>query len=94
MPWSFWAGYLEKLALVAFMLAATYFAARKLRDTRLFARGGRCLVVLESAMLSPHCALHLVRAGSRYFLVGSAAGALSALAELTPADARPNHTLK
>jgi len=45
-------------------------------------------------MLSPHCALHVVQAGARYFLIGNASGSLCALAELAPADARPDQTLK
>lgn len=86
MPASFWMSYLVRLAIVAASLIALYFAARKLRQTRFFSRDDRALSLLESIMLSPHAALHLVRVGSRYFLLGSATGAVSALAELTGAD--------
>ena len=87
MPWSFWAAYIVKLALVGLVLAALYVVARKLRETRFFAhRPGRCVSVVESTMLSQHAAVHLLRAGNRYFLVGSASAAISVLVELAPAD--------
>jgi flagellar biogenesis protein FliO len=87
MPWTFWAAYIVKLAILGLVLATLYAVARKLRETRLFAhRHGRCVSVVESAMLSQHAAIHLLRAGNRYFLVGSASAAISVLVELAPAD--------
>ncbi len=87
MPWTFWAAYIVKLAILGLVLATLYAVARKLRETRLFAhRPGRCVSVVESAMLSQHAAIHLLRAGNRYFLVGSASAAISVLVELAPAD--------
>lgn len=86
MAWSLWVNYLEKLAIVAFVLAALYFAARRLGQMRLFARSGRCLRLLESMMLSQHAALYVVKVGSRYFLLGSAAGGVWALAELVEGE--------
>jgi flagellar biogenesis protein FliO len=89
-PWTFWATYIAKLAIVGLVLAALYVIARKLRETRLFAyRAGRCVSVVESTMLSQHAAIHLLRAGNRYFLVGSASTAISVLVELAPADLAP-----
>ena len=87
MPWSFWAGYLEKLGVIALVLLALYVVAGRLRQTRYFARSGRALTLLESMMLSQHAALHVVRVGSRYFLIGSAAGGVCALTELAESDA-------
>ncbi len=89
MTWSFWAAYLEKLAIVALVLAALYVAAHRLRQTRLFARPGRCVRLLESMALSQQTALYVVKVGSRYFLIGSATGGIWALAELTEAELRP-----
>jgi flagellar biogenesis protein FliO len=90
MPWTFWATYIAKLAIVGLVLAALYVVARKLRETRFFAhRAGRCVSVVESAMLSQHVAIHLLRAGNRYFLVGSASAAISVLVELAPEDLAP-----
>jgi flagellar biogenesis protein FliO len=86
MPWSFWAGYLEKFAVLGLALAALYFIAYGLRQTRLFARSGRCLTLLESIALSQHAALHVVRVGSRYFLIGSAAGGVRSIAELAEGE--------
>ncbi|MFZ0031751.1 MAG: flagellar biosynthetic protein FliO [Candidatus Cybelea sp.] len=82
MPSSFWPLYVEKLAIVALVLSALYWAARRLRQTRLFAPSGRSVNVLESTMLSQHAALHVVSVGSRRFLIGSAAGGVTRLAEL------------
>ncbi len=86
MPLSFWVSYLVRLAVVALVLIALYFTARRLRQTRLFARSGCSLGLLESMMLSQHAALHVVRVGTRYFLIGTATGAVTALAEIEEAE--------
>lgn len=86
MPWSFWAGYIAKLTLVALALAVTYILARWVRRTRFFERGDQLVNVVESTALSQHAALHLVRAGSRYFLIGTG---VCMLAELTGAADKP-----
>jgi flagellar biosynthetic protein FliO len=90
MPWAFWGAYLEKLVVLALILAGLYLVARKLRDAR--GLGGRQnhLRVLESTMLCQHAALHIVRIGERFFLIGSSAGGVRALAELSELD----YTLK
>jgi flagellar biogenesis protein FliO len=88
----FWTAYVARLAILALVLVVLYVVARKLQSAKLFIRSGRRLQLLESAMLSQHAALHLVRAGKRYFLIGSAAGGVTRLAELVdPAD---SYTLK
>jgi flagellar biogenesis protein FliO len=80
---AFWANYFERLAVVALVLVSLYFLARKLRAMRLFTRAGRRLNVVESAMLSPHAALHIVRVGCRYFLVGTGSGGVTRIAEIS-----------
>lgn len=87
MPWNFWAGYLEKLAIVALLLGAIYAVARALRQTRFFGRAGRRVSLIEAVMLSQHAAVYLVRVGARYFLLGGTPAAVSLLAELAPSDA-------
>ncbi|MGC1381627.1 MAG: flagellar biosynthetic protein FliO [Candidatus Baltobacteraceae bacterium] len=82
---SFWAAYAEKMIVAALVLCAVYVLARRLRQGRLFAPGRR-LRVVDSAMLSQHAAVWLLRAGGRYFLVGGGSGGISTLAELAPAD--------
>ena len=89
MPLSFWVGYFDKLAIVALVLAAMYAAAQLLRRANFFGRTGRCLSLVDSTMLSAHAALHVVRVGSRYFLIGSSTGSLSMLAELAPSQIEP-----
>jgi flagellar biogenesis protein FliO len=86
-PANFWALYLEKLVVLAVVLATLYFAARRLRRTPLLRRSGRLVTVLETTMLSQHAMLHVVSAGGRYFLIGSAPGGLSRIAELNLAVA-------
>lgn len=87
---AFWASYFERLAIVGIVLLAVYFLARKLRETRLFRRGGRRLNVVESTILSPHTALHLVRVERRYFLIGSGTNGVTRLAEIEEGDV-PTH---
>lgn len=85
---SFWTSYLLALAIVGLMLAGLYIIVRGLARGRILAASGRRFVnVVESTMLSQHVAMHVVRAGSRYLLVGGANnGALTTLAELTPEE--------
>jgi flagellar biogenesis protein FliO len=87
MPWSFWAGYLEKLALVALLLGAMYAVARALRQTRFFGRASRSATLIEALALSQHAAIYIVRVGSRYFLLGGTASTVSPLTELAETDA-------
>jgi flagellar biogenesis protein FliO len=86
MPVAFWGAYAVRLAILAVVLCALYVLARRLRDTKLFARHGRRVDVLESTMLSQHAALHLVRVDARYFLIGTAAAGVTRIAELPPPD--------
>ncbi|MBV9027799.1 MAG: flagellar biosynthetic protein FliO [Candidatus Eremiobacteraeota bacterium] len=76
---------------MAAILLLLYVLARKLRKVR-FLNGGpsRLLQVVESRMLSQHAAIHVVRAGHRYFLVGTTSGAVVTLGEVDPGDV-PNH---
>ena len=89
MPSSFWTGYLLKLAIVAVALGALYLLGRRLRRTKLFAPANRCLQVIESVMLSPHAGVYVVRAGTRYFLLGVGSGGVTPLAELTSGEVAP-----
>ncbi|MFZ1017755.1 MAG: flagellar biosynthetic protein FliO [Candidatus Cybelea sp.] len=85
MPAAFWAAYAIKLAVVAAVLAALYALARFLRRSAVFLRGPRRRVdVIESTLLGPNAALHVIRVGERYLLLGS--GGLKKLAELDPGE--------
>lgn len=85
MPAIFWTAYAIKLGIFAAVLAASYGLARLFRrGTPLFRRSERHVDVIESAMLAPNAAIYVVRAGARYFLVGS--GGTSTLAELEPGE--------
>jgi flagellar biogenesis protein FliO len=88
MPWNFWAAYLERLATIALVLVALYFAARRFGRTSPFVRSGRRLRLLESMTLSQNAALYVVQVGARFFLIGSAPAGVWALAELAEVELR------
>jgi flagellar protein FliO/FliZ len=86
MIWNFWAGYVGKLAVVAVVLATLYALGRKLRQIRFFGSTGRCVRVIDSAMLSPNAAIHVLRVGERYLVVGASSAGVTKLAELAPTE--------
>ncbi len=86
MPWSFWASYLLKLGIAATLLTALYAAARAFRRMRCFAAADRRIRVMETALLSQHCAIYLLNVGKRYFLVGTTGAGIATLAELAAAE--------
>ena len=87
MPWSFWEAYALKLLILGAMLGALYALGRGLKGAKLFSRGaGRYVTVIESTMLSQHAAVHLLRIGTRYLLIGGGNAGLFKLAELSPGE--------
>jgi flagellar biogenesis protein FliO len=92
MPISFWGAYLVKLIVLGALLMALYAVALWLKSG--FGRGGRRHIdLIESTMLSPHAAVHLLRVGSSYLLVGGGAAGLSKLAEFTADELRRVETI-
>ena len=83
----FWLNYFVALLVVALMLGGLYAVVRGLARGRVLASADRRLVsVLESTVLSQHGSVHVVKVGSRYFLLGGGSQASpSTLAEL-PAE--------
>jgi flagellar biogenesis protein FliO len=74
------------MVVVALMLGGLYAIVRGLARGRVFLSAQRRLVtVLESTMLSQHCAVHVVKVGGRYFLLGAGNGRVENLGEL-PGD--------
>jgi flagellar biogenesis protein FliO len=87
MPWSFWEAYALKLLILGAMLGALYALGRRLKGAKLFSRGaGRYVTVIESTMLSQHAAIHLLRVGTRYLLIGGGNAGLFKLAEFTAGE--------
>jgi flagellar biogenesis protein FliO len=87
MPSSFWEAYAVKLLILGLMLGALYAVARRLKSLRFFARGAdRYVTVLESTMLSQHAAVHLLRVGTRYLLIGGGNAGLCKLAEFSAGE--------
>jgi flagellar biogenesis protein FliO len=72
---------------VALMLAGLYAMLRGMLRGRVLAAVDRRLVtVLESTMLSQQSAVHVVKVGAKYLLVGGGSGSISTLAELPPQE--------
>src|ERR1700756_3257386 len=83
MSQNFWFNYFIALVVVALLLTGLYAIVRGLARGRVLVSADRRLVtVLESTVLSQHAAVHAVKAGSRYLLVGATNGSLATLAEL------------
>ena len=88
MSGGFWFNYFLALVVVALMLLGLWVVVRGLARGRIFASAARRMVtVLESTMLSQHVAVHVVKVGERYLLLGGGNnGALATLAELPPEE--------
>jgi flagellar biogenesis protein FliO len=86
MSGGFWFSYFLALVVVALMLLGLWVVVRGLSRGRILASASRRMVtVLESTMLSQHVAVHVVKVGERYLLVGGGNnGALTMLTELPP----------
>jgi flagellar biogenesis protein FliO len=84
---SFWLNYVFALLVVALMLGGLYAVVRGLARGRILSSADRRLVtVLESTMLSQHAALHVVKVGTKYYLIGGGQGHVSSLGELPPEE--------
>ena len=86
MSTGFWVNYFLALVAVGLLLGGLFVVARTLARGRMLALADRRLVtVLESTMLAQHVAVHVVKAGTHYYLLGGTNGSIATLAEL-PAD--------
>src|SRR5215469_10800068 len=84
MSGSFWVNYILALVVVALMLGGLYALVRGLARGRVLASADRRLVtVLESTALAQHTAVHVVKVGKNYFLLGAGNGHVSTLGELS-----------
>jgi flagellar biogenesis protein FliO len=82
----FWFSYVLALLVVALLLGGLYLVVRGLARGRILASANRRLVtVIESTPLSQHAALHVIKVGSRYYLIGGGQGHVTSIVEL-PAD--------
>ena len=78
-----WTNYLLTLAIVALVLAALGLLARRVRRMRLAGKLREDRVaVIESALLSQHASLHVVRVGERYVLIGAADASVTFLCDV------------
>lgn len=82
----FWFQYAGALLVVALLLGGLYAVVRGLARGRVLSSAERrLLTVLESTMLSQHAAVHVVKVGKRYVMLGASNGNVSLLGDL-PAD--------
>jgi flagellar biogenesis protein FliO len=73
--------------VVALMLGGLYALVRGLARGRVLASADRRLVtVLESTALAQHTAVHVVKVGKDYFLLGAGNGHVTTLGELSAED--------
>ena len=83
MSTGFWWSYIGALLVVALMLGGLYAVVRGLARGRLIASTTRRIVtVLESTPLSQQSAMHVVKVGSKYYLIGASNGHVSTLGEM------------
>ena len=84
---SFWLSYIGALLVVALMLGGLYAVVRGFARGRVLSSANRRLVtVLESTPLSQQSAMHVVKAGSHYYLIGASNGHVSTLGEMDGAE--------
>jgi flagellar biogenesis protein FliO len=84
---NFWLRYALDMVVVALMLGGMYAVVRGIARGRVIVSTRRRIVtVLESTMLSQHNAIHVVKVGSRYLLLGAGNGHVTALGELSSED--------
>jgi len=84
---SFWLSYVFALLVVALLLGGLYLVVRGLARGRILTSATRRLVtVLESTPLSQHSALHVIKVGARYYLIGGGQGHITSIVELPPEE--------
>ena len=84
MTGNFWFQYSLALVVVALMLGGLYAVVRGLARGRVLTAANRRLVaVIESTALAQHTAVHVVKVGGKYFLLGAGNGHVSTLGELS-----------
>lgn len=87
MSGTFWINYILALVVVALMLGGLYALVRGVARGRVLASADRRLVtVLESTALAQHTAVHVVKVGKNYYLLGAGNGHVTTLGELQAED--------
>jgi flagellar biogenesis protein FliO len=82
--------YILALLVVALMLFGLYTVVRALGRGRLVTSSDKRLVtVVESTFLAQNTALHVVKVGERYYLLGGGSGHVSTLAEVPSEQVEP-----
>ncbi|HET9029303.1 MAG TPA: flagellar biosynthetic protein FliO [Candidatus Aquilonibacter sp.] len=83
---NFWVQYILALVVVGLMLGGLYALVRGFaRGRLLISARHRLITVVESTALAQHTAMHVVKVGKKYFLIGAGNGHVATLGEL-PAD--------
>ena len=78
--------YIWALAVIALLLVGLTYAVRLLNRGRVVgAASNRLVSVVESAAVSQHSAVHVVKVGDRYYLVGGGSAGVTHIADV-PSD--------
>ncbi|MEO7040077.1 MAG: flagellar biosynthetic protein FliO [Candidatus Elarobacter sp.] len=77
-------------ALIALMLVGLTYAVRLVNRGRIVAASGNRLVtIVESVAVSQHSAVHVVKVGDRYYLVGGGSAGVTHIADVPPDVVEP-----
>ena len=80
----------EALCIVAVVLLGLAYLAKSVQRGRVVASTGKRLVTtVESTALAQNVAVHVVRVGGKYFLVGGGSAGVSMLSELAAEEIEP-----
>jgi flagellar biogenesis protein FliO len=80
----------QAFALVGLLLFGIVYLGRIFQRGRMVAgRGSRLVTTIESTALAQNVAVHVVRVGEKYFLVGGGSAGVALLAELPAAEIEP-----
>jgi flagellar biogenesis protein FliO len=81
---------LYALLVIGVLLGGLWYFSRLQGRSRITGGPGKRLItVLETAFLSQHTTVHVVKVGSRYLLVGGGSQSPALLAELSEAEVQP-----
>jgi flagellar biogenesis protein FliO len=76
-------------ALIALILVAMMYVGRAVQRGRVISGGRRLVSTIESTALAQNVAVHVLRVGDKYFLVGGGSAGVALLSELPASEIEP-----
>jgi flagellar biogenesis protein FliO len=90
MEWMVWLRAISALALIALLLWGLYWGVRFVSHGRLLTLGRNRLVsVVESTFLAQNTSVHVMKIGTRYYLVGASSGHVALICEIPRDEVEP-----